>query len=150
MNTTISLLQQDHFGNTKVVPISVVNDDSAEHTIELLTAKVDKLTTSLEYEKKLRLQAEDKIKELNLKIEELQNAVMRMEEFIAMQKREVDKAAAALEKERKKLTEVMMERKSHEKLKENAFEQFLQELNSAEGKEVDELTSYTYGQKNKN
>ncbi len=85
-----------------------------------------------------------------LKIEELQNAVMRMEEFIAMQKREVDKAAAALEKERKKLTEVMMERKSHEKLKENAFEQFLQELNSAEGKEVDELTSYTYGQKNKN
>lgn len=85
-----------------------------------------------------------------LKIEELQNAVMRMEEFIAMQKREVDKAVAALEKERKKLTEVMMERKSHEKLKENAFEQFLQELNSAEGKEVDELTSYTYGQKNKN
>ena len=85
-----------------------------------------------------------------LKIEELQNAVMRMEEFIAMQKREVDKAAAALEKERKKLTEVMMERKSHEKLKENAFEQFLQELNSAEGKEVDELTSYTYGQKNIN
>ena len=85
-----------------------------------------------------------------LKIEELQNAVMRMEEFIAMQKREVDKAVAAMEKERKKLTEVMMERKSHEKLKENAFEQFLQELNSAEGKEVDELTSYTYGQKNKN
>ena len=85
-----------------------------------------------------------------LKIEELQNAVMRMEEFIAMQKREVGKAAAALEKERKKLTEVMMARKSHEKLKENAFEQFLQELNSAEGKEVDELTSYTYGQKNKN
>ena len=85
-----------------------------------------------------------------LKIEELQNAVMRMEEFITIQKREVDKAAAALEKERRKLTEVMMERKSHEKLKENAFEQFLQELNSAEGKEVDELTSYTYGQKNKN
>lgn len=85
-----------------------------------------------------------------LKIEELQNAVIRMEEFIVIQKREVDKAAATLEKERKKLTEVMMERKSHEKLKENAFEQFLQELNSAEGKEVDELTSYTYGQKNKN
>ena len=85
-----------------------------------------------------------------LKIEETQNAVMRMEEFITLQQREVDKAKRAVEKEREKLKEVMMERKSHEKLKENAFEQFMQELNSAEGKEIDELTSYTYGQKNKN
>ena len=85
-----------------------------------------------------------------LKIEEMQNAVMRMEEFIVLQQREVDKASRALEREREKLTEVMVERKSHEKLKENAFEQFMQELNSAEGKEIDELTSYTYGQKNKN
>lgn len=85
-----------------------------------------------------------------LKIEEMQNAVMRMEEFIVLQQREVDKASRALEREREKLTEVMVERKSHEKLKENAFEQFIQELNSAEGKEIDELTSYTYGQKNKN
>ena len=85
-----------------------------------------------------------------LKIEEFQNAVMRMEEYIVAQQREVDKAAREVEKERKKLTEAMIERKSHEKLKENAFEQFMQELNSAEGKEVDELTSYTYGQKNKN
>ena len=85
-----------------------------------------------------------------LKIDELQNAIMRMEEYIVDQQREVERAYRALEKERQKLTEVMIERKSHEKLKENAFEQFLQELNSAEGKEVDELTSYTYGQKNKN
>lgn len=85
-----------------------------------------------------------------LKIEEMQNAVMRMEEFIVLQQREVDKASKVLEKEREKLKEVMVERKSHEKLKENAFEQFMQDLNSAEGKEIDELTSYTYGQKNKN
>lgn len=84
-----------------------------------------------------------------LKIDELQNAVMRMEEYITEQQKEVDKAVRTLERERQKLTEVMIERKSHEKLKENAFEQFLQDLNSAEGKEVDELTSYTYGQKNK-
>ncbi len=88
---------------------------------------------------------------LNLmKIEELQNAVMRMEEYIVEQRREVEKATRVVENARRKLTEVMMERKSHEKLKENAFEQFIQDLNSAEGKEIDELTSYTYGQKNKN
>lgn len=100
------------------------------------------------YEADLKEQLQSKLN--LLKIEELQNAVMRMEEFIALQKHEVDKAARVVEKERQKLTEVMMERKSHEKLKENAFEEFMQELNSAEGKEIDELTSYTYGQKNKN
>lgn len=100
------------------------------------------------YETELKAKLQSKL-DLR-KIEELQNAVMRMDEFIAIQMREVDKAARLVEKERQKLAEVMMERKSHEKLKENAFEEFLQELNSAEGKEVDELTSYTYGQKNKN
>ena len=100
------------------------------------------------YETELKAKLQSKL-DLR-KIEELQNAVMRMDEFIAIQMREVDKAARLVEKERQKLAEVMMERKSHEKLKENAFEEFMQELNSAEGKEIDELTSYTYGQKNKN
>ena len=37
--------------------------------------------------------------------------------------------------------------RSQEKLREKAFEQFVAEENSKESKEVDELTSYTYGQK---
>lgn len=106
------------------------------------------LVRKQQYEAQLKERLQSKLD--LLKIEELQNAIMRMEEFIALQQREVEKAAKEVEKERRKLTEVMMERKSHEKLKENAFEQFMQELNSAEGKEIDELTSYTYGQKNKN
>lgn len=81
------------------------------------------------------------------KIEEAQNAGMRMDEYIAIQKQEVKKAQKALEQARLRLQEVMVERKSHEKLKENAFDEFMQELSSAESKEVDELTSYTYGQK---
>jgi len=34
-----------------------------------------------------------------------------------------------------------------EKLREKAFETFIKEENARESKEVDELTSYTYGQK---
>ena len=34
-----------------------------------------------------------------------------------------------------------------EKLKENSFEEFKREVNSAESKEVDELVSYTYGER---
>lgn len=105
------------------------------------------LHRKIQYETDLR---ENLKNALNLtKIEELQNAVICMDKYISIQKQEVLKAEKQVEIERVKLTEVMVERKSHEKLKENAFEQFLQDLNSSEGKEIDELTSYTYGQKNK-
>ena len=50
---------------------------------------------------------------------------------------------------RSRLTEVMKERKTHETLKEKAFQQFLADEKRQEGKEVDELTSYTYGQRRK-
>ena len=45
---------------------------------------------------------------------------------------------------RKQLNEAMVERKTHEKLKEKAFEEFKQELLHEESKEIDELVSYTY------
>ena len=46
-----------------------------------------------------------------------------------------------------RLTEIMKDRKTHEKLKEKAFEQFLQDENARESKEIDELTSYRHGKK---
>lgn len=78
-----------------------------------------------------------------------QNAILRMDEYIAEQKLQVSLAMKRLEQEREKLQEVMRERKTHEKLKEKAFEEFRLEENAAENKTIDELTSYTYGQKRK-
>ena len=46
---------------------------------------------------------------------------------------------------REHLNEAMKERKTFEKLKENAFEKFVAEENQKEQKEVDELVSYRYG-----
>lgn len=77
------------------------------------------------------------------------NAVLIMDELIAAQEFEVRKAEEAVEKARAKLTEIMQERKMHEKLKEKALLQFLEEEKAAEFKVVDELTSYTYGQRGK-
>lgn len=77
------------------------------------------------------------------------NAVLVMDELIAVQEFEVLKAEEAVEKARAKLTEIMQERKMHEKLKEKALLQFLEEEKAAEFKVVDELTSYTYGQRGK-
>ncbi len=86
--------------------------------------------------------------ELDLRqIEENQTAILTLDHFIADQVTCVDAARRELERMRGRLTEVMQERKTHENLKEKAFQQFLAEENRREGKEVDELTSYVYGQR---
>ena len=81
------------------------------------------------------------------KIRENKMAVLKMDEYIADQMKQVARAAKVVEKARAALQELMQERKAHEKLKENAFEEFMKEELAAESKEIDQLTSYTYGQK---
>ncbi|MBD5475341.1 MAG: flagellar export protein FliJ [Lachnospiraceae bacterium] len=77
------------------------------------------------------------------------NAMLIMDEMIEVQRGQVALAEEAVEAARLKLQEIMQERKMHERLKEKAFDQFVKEENAAEGKAVDELTSYTYGQRGK-
>ena len=85
---------------------------------------------------------------LNIReIEENKNAILCMEDYIVKQKGQVAIAERKLEKAREQLRIVMMERKTHETLKEKAFEEFLMDEKKQESKEVDELTSYTYGQR---
>ena len=81
------------------------------------------------------------------RIKENQDAIRRMEEFICAQKLRVEEATRQVEIKAAKLTELMQERKAQEKLKEKAFEVFLQEENARESKEIDELVSFTYGRK---
>lgn len=80
---------------------------------------------------------------------ENKEAILRMDEYIALQHIQIRKAEEKVEQAREKLAAVMIERKSHETLKEKAFEQFLMDEKKQESKEVDELTSYTYGQRQK-
>lgn len=81
------------------------------------------------------------------KIRENKMAVLKIDEYISNQMKEIARAAKAVEKARAVLQELMQERKAHEKLKENAFEEFMKEEQEAESKEIDQLTSYTYGQR---
>ncbi|MGN0240713.1 MAG: flagellar export protein FliJ [Candidatus Weimeria sp.] len=77
----------------------------------------------------------------------LKNADMTMKSLIRDQMFAVRRAQNALEVERQKLDEARKERKTHERLKEKAFDEFKMELNAADNKANDELTSYTYGAK---
>lgn len=91
-----------------------------------------------------------RLREDSLNVQDIldnRNALIQMDDYIAFQRIQVSKAEDALEIERQRLQEAVQERKIQEKLRENAFEVFMREENARESKEVDELVSYTYGQK---
>ena len=79
-----------------------------------------------------------------LEIEQCKEAIILMDEYIAAQKQVVKSIEMELEVAIRKMNEAMQERKIHEKLKENHFEIFLQELNQEDMKEIDQLVSYQY------
>ena len=81
------------------------------------------------------------------KIKENKLAVMKMDEYISKQMIQINQAARAVERTRAVLQELVQERKAHEKLKENAFAEFMKEEQNQESKEIDQLTTYTHGQK---
>ncbi len=67
-----------------------------------------------------------------------------MKDAIKTQQLEVSKAQKNADIAQEKLNEAVKERKTYEKLRENAFEEFMQEINAQEGKAIDELVSYNY------
>lgn len=78
------------------------------------------------------------------KLNLLQNAVETMDGKIERQKANIRRAEAAVSAAEARLLDAMTERKAQEKLRENAFEQYRQELNAEEQKEIDERTSFLY------
>lgn len=74
-------------------------------------------------------------------------AIDFQKELIKDQMVEVRVAQKNVEMARARLNDVMKDRKTHEKLREHAFEDFLHELSDQEKKEIDELVSYQYSTK---
>lgn len=68
-----------------------------------------------------------------------------MQERIRQQEKLIEEARRKVENKRQAMTALMQERKTHEILRERAFEQFLMEEKAEESKQIDQLTSYTYG-----
>lgn len=85
-----------------------------------------------------------------LDIEENKKLVAHAGEQVRAQTIQVRMAQKKLEEQRMRMQKAMQERKTQEILKEKAFEVFMQEEKAAESKEIDELTSYTHGQKTDN
>lgn len=82
-----------------------------------------------------------------LEIEECKDAILLMDEYIANQQIVIMQIERELDEAVRMMNEAVQERKIHEKLKENQFDVFLQELNQEEMKEIDQLISYQYNNK---
>lgn len=78
------------------------------------------------------------------KITQARNDISAMKTLVRRQMMEVHKAELEVERTRQELNSIMMERKTHEKLRDREFERFKKELAEQESKEIDELVSYTF------
>lgn len=70
-------------------------------------------------------------------IEAIEDAIKKQKRAVAIAKHEMDAAS-------ERLRELMVERKTHEKLKEKALEEYQKESLDAERKETDEIVSYRF------
>ena len=92
-----------------------------------------------------------KLKELStgeldtFKIKETQAAIDSMKYVIDRQKIQLAHENKILEEKRIALSEARQEVRTHEKLKEKQFLQFMAEEAAKESKEIDELVSYRFG-----
>ena len=102
--------------------------------------KLDLLYTQLrEYEEELVRLVSGKLDFREITFQK--NAI---EHMIKEQKKNVIAAEKVVEKARKKLNDVMIDRKTHELLRERSLEQYMKDLNKEEATEVDELVSFRY------
>ena len=85
-----------------------------------------------------------KVQASQLSIGKLDIAIKITEDMAKNQAVMVKLAERNVEASMKRLADAVKERKVQEKLKEKAFEQFLQELNAQEMKEIDEVVSFNY------
>ena len=113
---------------------------------QAVNAEQDKLKELLDQ----RTQYDDRLAELVkgsidfAEIEHCKQAITIMKVKIRDQMLALQKAQRNLERARQRLNEVMKDRKTHENLRDKAFEEFKKELAAEENKATDELVSYTY------
>ena len=94
------------------------------------------------YEDELRFYRSDKLD--LMKIRHSEEDITIMKNMIKQQTIAVKNATQRLEVARIRLNDAMVERKTHEKLKEKAMTDYMLEYDAEERKEVDELNSFHY------
>lgn len=125
-------------------------EDQAKGAFALAKQRYEAELDTLAGYKREKQEYEDALRKLmmgNLDFREIQAArvgIVAKEDAIKKQRREVTRAEHEMEAASDKLKELMIDRKTHEALKEKAFEQYKKEAADEEMKETDELVSYRF------
>lgn len=133
-----------------ILELELKLEDQAKIDFRIANAKLSEEQDKLRELIKRRAKYERQLKENSTGIVDLKkitfakNAIEIMKTKIRDQMFSIRKAEAAVDQARQHLDEVIKDRKTHEKLKEKAFEKFKQELAAEESKEIDQLVSFTY------
>ena len=133
-----------------ILDIKYKLEDQAKSQVAMAKQKLDEEESILQglyikkedYENRLRGNIVTKLNIITIR--ELENGIEIFKDKIVQQKREVEKANKRYLAAMDNLKNIMIERKTHEKLKENKFEEFVKEVNNEENKEIDELVSFKY------
>lgn len=136
-----------------ILDIKYRMEDQAKAVFAAAQAKLDEeeairdhlIQRRIEYEIKGRRLREEVLDLIDMRDND--RAIENIKGQIKEQEKNVEAARKTVEQARLRLTDAMQERKIHEKLKENSFDEFKHEVNAAESKEIDELVSYTYGER---
>ena len=123
------------------IAFSIANQHLLEEQDKLSQLMIRKA----DYERQLKDMTQGTLSIKDIKI--CKESINAMKSKIRDQLIEISKATREVEIARRRLDEVMKERKTHEKLRENAFEEFKKELLAEESKETDQLVSFTYHKK---
>ncbi|RKI44239.1 flagellar export protein FliJ [bacterium D16-51] len=107
-----------------------------ERKLEVLIAKKEA------YQDALTKAVQDALIIREIKV--LENSVENAKYNINVQKFVIKQQQQRVDQAREKLDNAMKERKTYEKLKEKAFEQFKMEIEAQERKEIDELVSFRF------
>ena len=122
-------------------------NEFAAANMELLQEQ-DVLAKMLEHNRMLEEDSKNLRLKDSLSIKEIKDNTLSIElqkEKMKQQALRIHAAENKVEQKRRVMVDLMQEKKTHELLKEKAFEQFLMDEKAEESKQIDELTSYTYG-----
>ena len=133
-----------------ILDIKMKLETQAKTAFALETQKLREEEHKLEVINEDRLRYEYALREAsigNLDIMEMNrcnDGISLKKEQAEEQKNNIKIAERNVELARAKLNRVMIERKTQEKLRDKAFEEFVKEINDQEKKEVDEIVSFQY------
>ncbi|MCI5937647.1 MAG: flagellar export protein FliJ [Eubacterium sp.] len=118
----------------------------SQANMRLQQAEEELRLTQIRYDEKQQILRGKMRAALNVQeIRQMEQGLKVLGEYEKQQIKMVEQRQRELNLAREKLYEARKERKTFEKLKEKAFQLFLEEENKKEQKEIDELVSYRYG-----